>query len=363
MNAIKCGYQWLSPHDFSRHDLSKHCLSTHARSTIIATSLRTPTITQLKAFATVAEHLHFRDSAAVLGMSQPALSGAIAALEENLGTQLVERTTRKVLLTPSGERVARHAQRVLAAMDDLVEEAAAARKPFTGTVKIGVIPTLAPYLLPALLRPLKKRFPDLELFVHEEQTAVLLEGISSGRLDLGLLALPAGAAGVEELPLYDEDFLLVAPEHTLPPGGGPVPRAVLKDHEILLLEEGHCLRDQALDVCSEAGAGAGGTRAASLSTLVQLVAGGIGVTLLPETAVAVDARPGSGLEARRFAGVAPSRRIGLAYRSSSARAEEFAGLAAAMREAVTAAGLPVRLFDAERSSRREETPVGMKRGS
>ncbi|GAA1972296.1 LysR substrate-binding domain-containing protein [Catenulispora subtropica] len=280
-------------------------------------------------------------------MSQPALSGAIAALEENLGTQLVERTTRKVLLTASGERVARHAQRVLAAMDDLVEEAAAARRPFTGTVKLGVIPTLAPYLLPALLRPLKKRFPELDLFVHEEQTAVLLEGIGSGRLDVGLLALPSGAQGLDEVPLYDEDFLLVAPEHTLPPGNGPVPRAVLKEHEILLLEEGHCLRDQALDVCAEVGAGdSGATRAASLSTLVQLVAGGIGVTLLPETAVAVDARPGSGLEARRFAGVAPSRRIGLAYRASSARAEEFAGLAAAMREAVTAAGLPVRLSDA-----------------
>lgn len=322
-----------------------------SRSTTIATPLRTPTIAQLKAFATVAEHLHFRDSAAVLGVSQPALSGAIAALEENLGTQLVERTTRKVLLTPSGERVARHAQRVLAAMDDLVEEAAAARRPYTGTVKLGVIPTLAPYLLPALLRPLKKRFPDLDLFVHEEQTAVLLEGVTSGRLDLGLLALPVAAPGVEETPLYDEDFLVVAPEHTLPPGGGPVPRELLKEHEILLLEEGHCLRDQALDVCAEVGVGdSGATRAASLSTLVQLVAGGIGVTLLPETAVAVDARPGSGLEARRFAGVVPSRRVGLAYRSSSARAEEFAGLAAAMREAVAAAGLPVRLCDVTESS-------------
>jgi LysR family hydrogen peroxide-inducible transcriptional activator len=300
-------------------------------------------------------------------MSQPALSGAIAALEENLGTQLVERTTRKVLLTPSGERVARHAQRVLAAMDDLVAEAAAARRPFTGTVKVGVIPTLAPYLLPALLRPLKKRFPDLDLFVHEEQTAVLLDGIASGRLDLGLLALPAGAPGIEEVPLYDEDFLVVAPENTLPPGGGPVPRTVLREHEILLLEEGHCLRDQALDVCAEVGAGdSGGTRAASLSTLVQLVAGGIGVTLLPETAVAVDARPGSGLEARRFAGMAPSRRIGMAHRASSARTEEFARLASAMRDAVTAAGLPVRLVDAEdsgnakqRSDHMEKSPEVM----
>jgi LysR family hydrogen peroxide-inducible transcriptional activator len=279
-------------------------------------------------------------------MSQPALSGAIAALEENLGTQLVERTTRRVLLTPSGERVARHAQRVLSAMDDLVEEAAAARQPYTGTVKIGVIPTLAPYLLPALLRPLKRQFPDLDLFVHEEQTAVLLEGIASGRLDLGLLALPAGAPGVEEIPLYDEDFLLVAPEHTLPPGDAPVSRWVLKEHEILLLEEGHCLRDQALDVCAEVGAGdSGATRAASLSTLVQLVAGGIGVTLLPETAVAVDARPGSGLEARRFDAPTPSRRVGLVHRSSSARAREFSGLAAAMRDAVRAAGLPVRLVE------------------
>lgn len=286
----------------------------------------------------------------MLGVSQPALSGAIAALEENLGTRLVERTTRKVLLTSSGERVARHAQRVLAAMDDLVEEAAAARQPYTGTVKVGVIPTLAPYLLPALLRPLKRRFPELDLFVHEEQTAVLLDGIAAGRLDLGLLALPAGTPGIEEQALYDEDFLLVAPEHTLPGGEEPVSRDVLKEHEILLLEEGHCLRDQALDVCSEVGvSGSGGTRATSLSTLVQLVAGGIGVTLLPETAVAVDARAGSGLEARRFDGNAPSRRVGLAYRGSSPRAEEFAGLAAAMRDAVRDARLPVRLVEAPRS--------------
>lgn len=278
------------------------------------------------------------------------MSGAIAALEENLGTRLVERTTRKVLLTSSGERVARHAQRVLAAMDDLVEEAAAARQPYTGTVKVGVIPTLAPYLLPALLRPLKRRFPELDLFVHEEQTAVLLDGIAAGRLDLGLLALPAGTPGIEEQALYDEDFLLVAPEHTLPGGEEPVSRDVLKEHEILLLEEGHCLRDQALDVCSEVGvSGSGGTRATSLSTLVQLVAGGIGVTLLPETAVAVDARAGSGLEARRFDGNAPSRRVGLAYRGSSPRAEEFAGLAAAMRDAVRDARLPVRLVEAPRS--------------
>ena len=317
----------------------------HHRSTTISPTPRTPTVSQLRAFATVAEYLHFRDSAAVLGMSQPALSGAIAALEESLGTQLVERTTRKVLLTPSGERVAGHARRVLGALDDLVAEAAAARVPFTGRLKLGVIPTLAPYLLPALLRPLKERFPELDLFVHEEQTGVLLDGIAAGRLDLGLLALPAARPGIGEIPLYDEDFLLIAPADSpaLPAADRPVPREVLRDQEILLLEEGHCLRDQALDVCAEVGAsGSGSTRAASLSTLVQLVAGGLGVTLLPETAVAVDARPGSGLAARRFAGPAPSRRIGLVHRTSSARAEEFAQLAAAMRAAVAEAGLPVR---------------------
>lgn len=303
-----------------------------------------PTVSQLRAFAAVAEHLHFRDAAAVVGTSQPALSSAVAALEESLGTQLVERTTRRVLLTPAGERVARHARRVLDALDDLMDEAEAARRPFTGPLHLGVIPTVAPYVLPTLLRLARGTYPELDLFVHEEQTSSLLDGLVSGRLDLLVLALPAGISGVDEVPLYDEDFTLIVPEGDTLAGRADVPRSALRDLDVLLLDEGHCLRDQALDVCREVGASeAGATRAASLPTLVQLVAGGLGVTLLPETAITVETRPGSQLSVARFADPAPRRRIGLVMRASTGRAAEFHELAASLRSAV--GGLPVQVVE------------------
>ncbi|MDI2128849.1 LysR substrate-binding domain-containing protein [Yinghuangia seranimata] len=305
-------------------------------------STRTPTIAQLKAFAAVADHLHFRDAAAVVGTSQPALSSAVAALEEALGTQLVERTTRRVLLTPAGERVARHARRVLDALDDLVDEAESARRPFTGPLHLGVIPTVAPYVLPTLLRLVRDEYRELDLYVHEEQTHSLLDGLAAGRLDLLLLALPAGVPGVDEIPVYDEDFTLVVPEGHPLAGCQGVPRAQLRDMDILLLDEGHCLRDQALDVCREVGAAeAGATRAASLPTLVQLVAGGLGATLLPETAIGVETRPGSRLAVARFTDPAPYRRIGLVLRASTGRAAEFSQLAESLRQSI--ADLPVRV--------------------
>ncbi|WP_035846918.1 LysR substrate-binding domain-containing protein [Kitasatospora azatica] len=305
---------------------------------------RTPTVAQLRAFLAVAEHLHFRDAAAAVGTSQPALSGALAALEESLGVQLVERTTRKVIITPLGERVAGHARRTLAALHELTEEVEAARRPFTGPLHLGVIPTVAPYLLPAVLRLVRDRYPDLELHVHEERTPSLLEGLAAGRLDLLLLALPAGgAAPTRDIPLFDEDFVLVTPpEHELA-GRTDVPREVLLDLEVLLLEEGHCLRDQALDLCREVGAeqGGGNTRAAGLSTLVQLVAGGLGVTLLPATALEVEAGRTDRLAAVHFAEPAPGRRIGLATRPGSARAPEYDRFADSLRAVL--AELPVRL--------------------
>ncbi|MGE7434154.1 LysR substrate-binding domain-containing protein [Kitasatospora sp. NPDC001175] len=305
---------------------------------------RTPTIAQLKAFLAVAEHLHFRDAATAVGLSQPALSGAVAALEETLGSQLVERTTRKVIITPLGERVAEHARRVLASLYDLTEEVEAARRPFTGPLHLGVIPTVAPYLLPGVLRLVRRSYPDLDLHVHEQRTPSLLEGLAAGRLDLLLLALPAGGASpTRDIPLFDEDFVLVTPpDHELA-GRTGVPRDVLLDLDVLLLEEGHCLRDQALDICREVGAdtSGGSTRAAGLSTLVQLVAGGLGVTLLPATALDVEAGRTDRLATVRFADPAPGRRIGLATRPGSARSGEYERFAASLREALC--DLPVRI--------------------
>ncbi|GAA0913057.1 LysR substrate-binding domain-containing protein [Nonomuraea longicatena] len=305
----------------------------------------TPTLAQLRAFVAVSEHLHFREAATALRISQPTLSGNIAALEEVLDTQLVERTTRRVLLTPAGERVADHALRVLAAVDDLLGEVAQNREPFSGPAHLGVIPTVAPYVLPALLPMFARRFPHLRLTVHEARTETILEELREGRLDLVLLALPTDTAGLVEEPLYDEDFLLALPEdHPLAEGREPLGREVLKGLDIVLLNQGHCLREQAIDVCREVGARATATTyATSLPTLVQLVAGGLGVTLLPESAVPVETGKRVRLALRRFAAPAPGRTIGLAYRGSSARAAEYTQLAKAVRTAVRHRRLPVQV--------------------
>ncbi|MEV4441180.1 hydrogen peroxide-inducible genes activator [Streptomyces sp. NPDC049577] len=307
---------------------------------------RQPSLAQLRAFASVAEHLHFRDAATAIGMSQPALSSAVSALEESLGIRLVERTTRKVLLSPAGERLAVRARAVLDAVGAFMEEAEAARAPFTGVLRLGVIPTVAPYLLPTVLRLVHDAYPDLDLQVHEEQTSSLLDGLTQGRLDLLLLAVPLGVPGITELPLFDEDFVLVTPcDHWLA-GRDDIPREALRELDLLLLDEGHCLRDQALDVCREVGRSEGApvtTSAAGLSTLVQLVGGGLGVTLLPRTAVRVETGRSDRLATGDFADPAPSRRIALAMRSSAARQGEFSEFADALR--VELRKLPVRIVD------------------
>ncbi|MFD5769000.1 hydrogen peroxide-inducible genes activator [Streptomyces sp. NPDC127049] len=307
-----------------------------------------PSLSQLRAFVAVAEHLHFRDAAAAIGMSQPALSGAVSALEEALGVQLLERTTRKVLLSPAGERLAVRARAVLDAVAELMEEAEGAQAPFTGVLRLGVIPTVAPYLLPDVLRLVHRRYPELDLQVHEEQTATLLEGLAAGRLDLLLLAVPLGVPGVTELPLFDEDFVLVTPQGHQLAGRDGIPREALKEQRLLLLDEGHCLRDQALDICREAGRLDGPevtTTAAGLATLVQLVAGGLGVTLLPRTAVTVETARNTALWTGAFAEPAPTRRIALAMRAGAARQSEFEELAEALREELAA--LPVRVLGAD----------------
>ncbi|MEU7717852.1 hydrogen peroxide-inducible genes activator [Streptomyces tibetensis] len=306
---------------------------------------RQPSLAQLRAFAAVAEHLHFRDAAAAIGMSQPALSGAVSALEETLGVTLLERTTRKVLLSPEGERIAVRVKAVLGEVGALMEEAEAVRAPFTGVLRLGVIPTVAPYLLPTVLRLVHERYPHLDLQVHEEQTASLLDGLAGGRLDLLLLAVPLGVPGVAELPLFDEDFVLVTPlDHELG-GREGIPRQALRELNLLLLDEGHCLRDQALDICREAGRDdvPVTTTAAGLSTLVQLVAGGLGVTLLPRTALKVEISRSNQLLTGYFADPAPTRRIALTMRAGAARGAEYEELAAALRQALRP--LPVRVLD------------------
>lgn len=236
------------------------------------------------------------------------------------------------------------AKAVLDEVGSLVEDAEAVRAPFTGVLRLGVIPTVAPYLLPTVLRLVHETYPDLDLQVHEEQTSSLIEGLGAGRLDLLLLAVPLGVPGVTELPLFDEDFVLVTPlDHWLG-GREGIPREALRELNLLLLDEGHCLRDQALDICREAGRDDApvATTAAGLATLVQLVAGGLGVTLLPRTAVSVETSRSSQLLTGYFAEPAPARRVAFAMRTGAARSAEYEELASALRTALR--GLPVRVL-------------------
>ncbi|OMC56217.1 LysR family transcriptional regulator [Mycobacterium sp. IS-836] len=287
-----------------------------------------PTVAGLRAFVAVAEKQHFGSAATTLGVSQSTLSQALAALEGGVGTRLVERSTRRVRVTTEGMRLLPFAQAVVEAMGAFSAAAAGASDPLQGTMRLGLIPTVAPYVLPSVLAGLASRLPALTLRVIEDQTERLLAALRDGALDAALIALPSDAAGVTEIAIYDEDFLLaVPPGHPLS-GKQRVPTGALAELPLLLLDEGHCLRDQALDVCQKAGVRAdlADTRAASLATAVQCVTGGLGVTLIPQSAAPVEAAR-SQLGLAQFATPRPGRRIGLVFRSSSGRDESYRRLA------------------------------------
>ncbi|WP_040810105.1 hydrogen peroxide-inducible genes activator [Nocardia concava] len=295
-----------------------------------------PTLSQLRAFVAVAEYRHFGTAASRLGVSQPTLSQALASLENGLGLQLIERSTRRVLVTGDGKRLLPQAIATLEAADRFV--ASAAGQGLGGTLRLGIIPTVAPYVLPTLLPELRRRMPNLAPHIIEDQTARLLDGLRSGVLDVALLALPADAAGLVEIPLYTEEFVLVLPRGHALAGRKNLKPADLDALPLLLLDEGHCLRDQTLDLCraSEAQPGAvGDTRATSLATVVQCVAGDLGVSLIPAMAVEAETARGT-LEIARFAAPAPGRTLGLAFRSSTARGDDYDLLAEIIRECAVA---------------------------
>ncbi|MEO6793467.1 MAG: hydrogen peroxide-inducible genes activator [Mycobacterium sp.] len=296
-----------------------------------------PTLAGLRAFAAVAEKHHFSLAAAGLGLSQSTLSQALSSLEAGLGVQLIERSTRRVFLTAEGVQLLAHAHAVLDAAAQFSAAAAGVADPLQGTVRLGLIPTVAPYVLPAVLAGLLERLPELNLRVIEDQTERLLTGLREGAVDAALIALPAGAAGITEIPIYDEDFVLVLPPGHPLAGKRRVPPAALAELPLLLLDEGHCLRDQALDICRNAGVRAelANTRAASLATAVQCVTGGLGVTLIPQTAVPVEAER-SRLALAYFAAPSPGRRIGLVFRTSSGRGEPYRRLAGIIGDVVAA---------------------------
>jgi LysR family hydrogen peroxide-inducible transcriptional activator len=295
-----------------------------------------PTLAGLRAFVAIAEKQHFSSAATTLGISQSTLSQALSALETGLGVHLVERSTRRVFLTAEGRQLLPHAQAVIEASNAFAAAAVGASDPLQGSIRLGLIPTVAPYVLPTVLAGLAERLPTLTVRVIEDQTERLLTGLREGSVDAALIALPAEASGIAEIPIYDEDFVLALPPRHPLAGKRRVPPTALAQLPLLLLDEGHCLRDQALDVCRKAGVRAdlANTRAASLATAVQCVAGGLGVTLIPQSAVPVETAR-SRLELAHFAAPRPGRRIGLVFRSSSGRDRPFRRLAHVIGELVS----------------------------
>jgi LysR family hydrogen peroxide-inducible transcriptional activator len=294
------------------------------------------TLKQLRYLTALAEHRHFGKAAEACAVTQPALSMQIRELEKDLGIDLVERRPGEVILTETGAEVTRRAERVLAAARDLTEFARHSGRLLTGKLRLGVIPTLAPYVLPKILPALQQRFPDLRVELRETQTRILTDELIRGALDAVLLALPLDEGEIESVALFDDPFLLAVPaaEGAAAEGrqnGARVHARDIDQQRLILLEEGHCLRDQALAFCGAArGDVPAGLGATSLSTVMQMVANGYGVTLVPK--IAVDQLRDERVKVLRFRAPEPARSIGLAWRRTSPRKADFNALAQIVRE-------------------------------
>ncbi len=302
----------------------------------------------LKYLVALADHKHFGRAAAASFVSQPTLSTQIKKLEDELGVALVERAPRRVMLTPVGREIAERARKVIAEVDQMSEIARRSQDPEAGTVRLGLFPTLGPYLLPHVVPRLRQRFPRLELLLVEEKTDQILARLRDGRLDAGILALPVHDDQLHVEPLFDEPFLLAVPQQHPMAGRDSLDVRDLDRQHLLLLEEGHCLRDQALEVCSLGGADErDGFRATSLETLRQMVASGVGITLLPVLAVQPPVPASPDIRLLSFRGDAPHRQIGMVWRKSSAMGEFLTHLADEFRE------LPAQLLQPPRPALRE----------
>ena len=294
-----------------------------------------PTLKQLQYLVALKDQGHFGRAADACFVTQSTLSAGVRELETLIGVTLVERTRRVVRFTPLGDRIAEKARRVLREAEELADMARAAGKPLSGEMRMGVIPTIAPFLLPRLLPKLRKDWPDLRLYLREETSQAACDGLHRGQLDCVLLALPYGCGEVEAEPLFD-DRLFVA----FPPGdaagqdGRPIAPAAIDEERLLLLEDGHCLRDHALAACNRpelrAEASIMGT---SLHTLVQMVDNGLGMTLVPEMAIKAGILQNTGVEARPLKADHAFRRIALVWRRGSPREKEFRLLADALKAA------------------------------
>jgi LysR family transcriptional regulator, hydrogen peroxide-inducible genes activator len=304
-----------------------------------------PTPQQLRYLLALADHGHFGRAAAACAVTQSTLSAGIIALERQLDATLLERgATKRPIFTPLGLEVIERARQAMAALEAVAETATAARDPLSGSLRLGVIPTIGPFLLPRLMPTLRQAFPRLRLWLREDQTERLLAQLAAGRLDLLLLALPCICGEAETLAFAADPFLAALPAGHRLATLEEVPIAALTAERLLLLEDGHCLREHALDACGLPRAaipGEEGFAATSLHTLVQMVASGLGVTLVPRLAVQGGVLAGAAVEVRPVAGKddqapAPGRSLALAWRPRSPRAGEFRDLARAIAEAVQA---------------------------
>lgn len=291
-----------------------------------------PTIRQLTYLTALAEHRHFRRAAEACFVSQPALSEQIQALETLLDLPLVERTRPLITLTPAGQETVRRARAILRQTDDLVEWSRSRRGPFKSPVALGVIPTIAPYLIPPMIPDIERAIPGIHLHLREEQTGRLASHLKHGRIDAALMAYPLDIPELDSMALYEEDFVVIAgPDEPLL-WTSTLKDGDLKGKQLLLLEEGHCLRDQALQLCQKVGAAENAAfRGTSLGTLVQMVRNKAGITLLPRLATGVELQSPPRPIVFEFEPPAPSRRIGLFWRKTSPRIEEIRILGRAIR--------------------------------
>ncbi|MEN5145341.1 hydrogen peroxide-inducible genes activator [Brevundimonas diminuta] len=291
-----------------------------------------PTLRQLQYLKLLAEHGSFSRAADAAHVSQPALSSGVQELERVLGAAVVERTRGAVILTAVGAEAVRRAEDVLARAEDLVEAAQNAGKPLSGRFRLGIIPTVAPFLLPRALPGLKALYPGLRLFLREDLTPRLIAGLKAGQLDAAIIALPYDAPGIDHARIGDDEIMAAAPvDHPLA-GAGPIPDGMLKAEDLILLEDGHCLRDQALAAVNiEAPRGEDVFAATSLHTLVQMVSSGLGVSFLPQMAVQAGLANDPGVVIRPISEDAPRREIVVAWRAGSSRAAEARLLAEALK--------------------------------
>lgn len=288
---------------------------------------------QLQYAVAVAEELSFRKAAERCHVSQPSLSAQLAELETALGVRLFERDRRRVLPTTAGRELIERANRILVETFDLVDAAKRARDPLSGTLRIGVIPTVSPYLLPLVTPRLRETYPRLTVAWIEEKTHVLVAALEAGSIDAALLALESEIGEVEHEIIAEDPFVLAAlPDHPLVARSSPAQIAELGGADVLLLDDGHCFREQALAVCSKAKAHELEFRATSLPTLVQMVAGGAGVTLLPALSVPTEVER-AGLKVRSFAAPVPHRTVALVWRKSSPLSQALRELAKTLRRA------------------------------